>query len=188
MVKSILPPSAPSSTLIISSFYSCSYNARNKNKENLGHWLISKYVNNILFKERELATVCEHEKKTILLSALTMCRWFRFSFFPFSADPIDVLKVLELSENMEGVSLEAGLCTSRRGVEETDLAYKIDKKIQLSAPTKQLFPGSGLFFLLDHIQHSLQSHAAMKYLSISKNGKKHSDVSLLQGILFLVKP
>lgn len=70
-----------------------------------------------------------------------MCRWLFFSF-SFPADPIDVLRVLELSENMEGVSLEAGLCTSRRGVEETDLAYKIDKKIQLSAPTKQLFPGN----------------------------------------------
>lgn len=64
--------------------------------------------------------------------------------FHFPADPIDVLEVLELSENMEGVSLESGLCTSRRGVEESDLAFKIDKKIQLSAPTKQLFPGSGL--------------------------------------------
>ena len=46
---------------------------------------------------------------------------------------------------MEGVSLEAGLCTSRRGMEETDLAYKIEKKIQLSAPTKQLFPGSEIY-------------------------------------------
>ncbi|KAK2833293.1 hypothetical protein Q5P01_017182 [Channa striata] len=59
-----------------------------------------------------------------------------------AADPVDVLRVLELSENMEGVSLEAGLCTSRMGGEETDMAYKIDKKIQLSAPTKQLFPDS----------------------------------------------
>lgn len=58
----------------------------------------------------------------------------------FAADHIDVLKVLELSEDMEGVSLEAGLCTSREGQEETDLSFKIDKKIQLSAPTKQLFP------------------------------------------------
>lgn len=53
---------------------------------------------------------------------------------------VDVLKVLELSEDMEGVSLEAGLCTSREGEELTDLAFKIDKKIQLSAPTRQLFP------------------------------------------------
>ncbi|KAF0032842.1 hypothetical protein F2P81_015132 [Scophthalmus maximus] len=61
---------------------------------------------------------------------------------PLRADPIDVLRVLELSENMEGVSSESGLCTSRRGTEKSDLAYKIDKKIQLSAPTKQLFPDS----------------------------------------------
>uniref|UniRef100_A0A3Q3LRT1 Thrombospondin-like N-terminal domain-containing protein n=1 Tax=Labrus bergylta TaxID=56723 RepID=A0A3Q3LRT1_9LABR len=58
------------------------------------------------------------------------------------SNPIDVLKVLELSEDMEGVSLESGLCTSREGREETDLSYKIDKKIQLSAPSKQLFPDS----------------------------------------------
>lgn len=69
-----------------------------------------------------------------------MGRWLIFISFPFPADPIDVLRVLGLSENMEGVSLEAGFCTSRRGTEETDLAYKI-KKIQLSAPTKQLYPG-----------------------------------------------
>uniref|UniRef100_A0A665T583 Collagen, type V, alpha 3b n=1 Tax=Echeneis naucrates TaxID=173247 RepID=A0A665T583_ECHNA len=43
---------------------------------------------------------------------------------------------------MEGVSLEAGLCTSRTGREETDLSFKINRKIQLSAPTRQLFPES----------------------------------------------
>uniref|UniRef100_A0A8C7MWA7 Collagen, type V, alpha 3a n=1 Tax=Oncorhynchus kisutch TaxID=8019 RepID=A0A8C7MWA7_ONCKI len=59
-----------------------------------------------------------------------------------AADPIDVLQVLELSDHMEGVSMEAGLCTSRKDMEETDMAYRIDKKIQLSAPTKQLFPDS----------------------------------------------
>uniref|UniRef100_A0A667WJ99 Collagen, type V, alpha 3b n=1 Tax=Myripristis murdjan TaxID=586833 RepID=A0A667WJ99_9TELE len=53
-----------------------------------------------------------------------------------------VLSVLDVSEDMEGVSLEAGLCTSREGHEETDLSFRIDKKIQLSAPTKQLFPES----------------------------------------------
>uniref|UniRef100_A0A3B4AQJ5 Thrombospondin-like N-terminal domain-containing protein n=1 Tax=Periophthalmus magnuspinnatus TaxID=409849 RepID=A0A3B4AQJ5_9GOBI len=58
---------------------------------------------------------------------------------------VDVLKVLELSEDMEGVSLEAGLCTSRSDQDVTDLSYKIDKKIQLSAPTKQLFPGETPF-------------------------------------------
>lgn len=80
----------------------------------------------------------------MLFPALIVYRWLTFAFSPFLASPIDVLQVLELSENMEGVSLEDGLCTSRRGMEEPDLAYRINKKIQLSAPTKQLFPGSRL--------------------------------------------
>lgn len=62
------------------------------------------------------------------------------SLVSFAADRVDVLKILDLSDDMEGVSLEAGLCVSREGQEETDLSFKIDKKIQLSAPTKQLFP------------------------------------------------
>lgn len=57
-----------------------------------------------------------------------------------AVDRVDVLKILDLSDDMEGVSLEAGLCIDRKGQEETDLSFKIDKKIQLSAPTKQLFP------------------------------------------------
>uniref|UniRef100_A0A672GJG6 Thrombospondin-like N-terminal domain-containing protein n=1 Tax=Salarias fasciatus TaxID=181472 RepID=A0A672GJG6_SALFA len=73
--------------------------------------------------------------------------WFIVSFFLFPADPVDVLKALKLSENMEGVSLEVGLCADRRGTTEADLAYKI-KKIELSAPTKQLFPGTGPFSLM----------------------------------------
>ncbi|KAI5620898.1 collagen alpha-3(V) chain precursor [Silurus asotus] len=55
---------------------------------------------------------------------------------------IDVLRVLELSDQMEGVSLEAGLCTDRVDKEELDIAFRIDKKIQLSAPSRQLFPDS----------------------------------------------
>lgn len=57
------------------------------------------------------------------------------------ANVMDVLRALELSEDMEGVSVEAGLCNERKGTSDTDMAYRIDKKIQLSAPTKQLFPG-----------------------------------------------
>ena len=59
-----------------------------------------------------------------------------------SADPVDVLRVLELLEGMEGVTVDAGLCASRKGVEEADMAYRINRRIQLSAPTKQLFPGT----------------------------------------------
>uniref|UniRef100_A0A3Q2XTN6 Thrombospondin-like N-terminal domain-containing protein n=1 Tax=Hippocampus comes TaxID=109280 RepID=A0A3Q2XTN6_HIPCM len=65
-----------------------------------------------------------------------------FCFLSLAGSPVDILKVLELSEDMEGVSLEAGLCTSRTGREDPDLAFKINKKVQLSAPTKQLFPDS----------------------------------------------
>ncbi|MGH0149364.1 UNVERIFIED_CONTAM: hypothetical protein FKN15_051754 [Acipenser sinensis] len=57
-----------------------------------------------------------------------------------SANPIDVLRVLDISDSMEGVVLDAGLCVSRKGGEEPDIAFRISKKIQLSAPTKQLFP------------------------------------------------
>lgn len=72
---------------------------------------------------------------------ISACRHFFFPP-PFPARHVDVLQLLEVSENMEGVSLEAGFCTSRTGMEGTDLAYKIDKKVQLSVPTKQLFPGN----------------------------------------------
>lgn len=118
-----------------------------------------------------------------------MCRWLIF-FLSFPADPIDVLQVLELSENMEGVSLEAGLCTSRRGMEETDMAYKIDKKIQLSAPTKQLFPGRDFFFpLWDRILYSIASSPLQELYTwgFPKKGKEYSNVSLLWGILLPIK-
>lgn len=69
--------------------------------------------------------------------------------FAVTANPIDILKILELSEDMEGVSLEAGLCTSRTGRKETDLSFKINKKIQVSVPTKQLFPGEFVCLLYD---------------------------------------
>uniref|UniRef100_A0A8C4TJ57 Collagen alpha-1(XI) chain-like n=1 Tax=Erpetoichthys calabaricus TaxID=27687 RepID=A0A8C4TJ57_ERPCA len=50
-------------------------------------------------------------------------------------------RILNIKETMEGVSMAAGLCTNRKDSEEVDMAYRIEKKIQLSAPTKQLFPG-----------------------------------------------
>lgn len=65
-----------------------------------------------------------------------------FLSFLFPAGHVDVLQLLEVSEKMEGVSLDTGLCTSRTEMEGKDLAYKIDKKVQLSVPTKQLFPGN----------------------------------------------
>lgn len=115
---------------------------KNRSKQKERHKPIWKHVN--LLGKTELAIVCKREitEHHVSLSKLVCVgRWFIFSSFAFPADPIDVLRVLGLSENMEGVSLEAGLCTDRRGMGETDIAYNV-KKIQLSAPTKQLFPGS----------------------------------------------
>lgn len=62
------------------------------------------------------------------------------SFLPSSAEPVDVLKVLEFPTVPEGVEKTSGFCTNRRA-SQPDAAYKISKNAQLSAPTKQLFPG-----------------------------------------------
>uniref|UniRef100_A0A8C9SH74 Collagen, type V, alpha 3a n=1 Tax=Scleropages formosus TaxID=113540 RepID=A0A8C9SH74_SCLFO len=61
---------------------------------------------------------------------------------PQTASSTDVLRLLDLSEDMEGVTMAAGFCDSRNGSKEVDMAFRIDKKLQLSAPTKQLFPDS----------------------------------------------
>ena len=120
-------------------------------------------------RKTELSIVCKHgttERHVSLIYLVSVDRWFIFSSFPFPADPTDVLRLLGLSENMEGVSLEAGLCTDRRGMEETDIAYSI-KKIQLSAPTKQLFPGSASMFFLQE-----QSPSAVKYSEVTQKWQK----------------
>uniref|UniRef100_A0A8C1MGD5 Collagen, type XI, alpha 2 n=1 Tax=Cyprinus carpio TaxID=7962 RepID=A0A8C1MGD5_CYPCA len=56
------------------------------------------------------------------------------------ADPVDVLRVLQLPSLPEGVQKVSGFCTSRRSG-TPDHAYRITKKAQISAPTKQLFSG-----------------------------------------------
>ncbi|XP_051520727.1 collagen alpha-1(XI) chain-like [Myxocyprinus asiaticus] len=56
------------------------------------------------------------------------------------ADPVDVLRVLQLPSLPEGVQKVPGFCTSRRAG-TPDHAYRITKKAQISAPTKQLFSG-----------------------------------------------
>jgi len=59
---------------------------------------------------------------------------------PHAAEPVDVLKVLEFPTVPEGVQKTLGFCTNRRA-SQPDTAYKIVKNAQISAPTKQLFPG-----------------------------------------------
>lgn len=64
-----------------------------------------------------------------------------FFFFSLSAEPVDVLKALEFHNMPEGVSRTTGFCTNRRDSKGSDVAYRVSKTAQLSAPTKQLYPG-----------------------------------------------
>uniref|UniRef100_A0A3B5MWE8 Collagen, type XI, alpha 1b n=1 Tax=Xiphophorus couchianus TaxID=32473 RepID=A0A3B5MWE8_9TELE len=60
-----------------------------------------------------------------------------------AAEPVDVLKALDFQSSPEGVRKTPGFCTVRRGA-KPDVAYRVTKNAQISAPTKQLFPG-GVF-------------------------------------------
>ncbi|KAM6976501.1 collagen alpha-1(XI) chain-like isoform 2-T2 [Aplochiton taeniatus] len=60
-----------------------------------------------------------------------------------AAEPVDVLKLLEFHNAPEGVRETSGFCTNRRA-SKPDTAYRVEKQAQISAPTKQLFPG-GVF-------------------------------------------
>uniref|UniRef100_A0A3P8ZC49 Collagen, type XI, alpha 1a n=1 Tax=Esox lucius TaxID=8010 RepID=A0A3P8ZC49_ESOLU len=66
-----------------------------------------------------------------------------FHFWEYSVRKVDVLKVLEFHNAPEGVSRTSGFCTNRRA-SKPDTAYRVGKQAQISAPTKQLFPG-GVF-------------------------------------------
>ncbi|XP_072703936.1 collagen alpha-1(XI) chain-like [Ciconia boyciana] len=56
-----------------------------------------------------------------------------------SGEPVDVLKILQLHSLPEGVKKVPGFC-SQRGA-GSDVAYRITRQAQLSAPTRQLFAG-----------------------------------------------
>uniref|UniRef100_A0A8B9ZDM3 Thrombospondin-like N-terminal domain-containing protein n=1 Tax=Buteo japonicus TaxID=224669 RepID=A0A8B9ZDM3_9AVES len=74
-------------------------------------------------------------------SRCRMSNSFCWVFFPLPAEPVDVLKALEFHNSPEGVSRTAGFCTNRRDSKGSDVAYRVSKTAQLSAPTKQLYPG-----------------------------------------------
>uniref|UniRef100_A0A674J8E3 Collagen type XI alpha 1 chain n=1 Tax=Terrapene triunguis TaxID=2587831 RepID=A0A674J8E3_9SAUR len=57
------------------------------------------------------------------------------------AEPVDVLKALEFHKSPEGISRTTGFCTNRRDSKGSDVAYRVSKHAQVSAPTKQLYPG-----------------------------------------------
>ncbi|KAJ7308278.1 hypothetical protein JRQ81_008807 [Phrynocephalus forsythii] len=59
-----------------------------------------------------------------------------------AAEPADLLKVLDFHNLPDGISKTTGFCTSRRSSKGPDVAYRVTKDAQLSAPTKQLYPAS----------------------------------------------
>lgn len=74
--------------------------------------------------------------------------FFLFFFFVLAsaADPVDVLKALDFQSSPEGVRKTPGFCPVRRGA-KPDIAYRVGKNAQISAPTKQLFPGNVTAYL-----------------------------------------
>ena len=59
----------------------------------------------------------------------------------FSAQPADLLKVLDFHNLPDGITKTTGFCAARRSSKGPDVAYRVTKDAQLSAPTKQLYPG-----------------------------------------------
>lgn len=60
-----------------------------------------------------------------------------------SAQPADLLKVLDFHNLPDGITKTTGFCATRRSSKGPDVAYRVTKDAQLSAPTKQLYPGKG---------------------------------------------
>uniref|UniRef100_A0A673LPY7 Collagen, type XI, alpha 1b n=1 Tax=Sinocyclocheilus rhinocerous TaxID=307959 RepID=A0A673LPY7_9TELE len=81
-----------------------------------------------------------HQRRGILWEFVCSCPYQQMAR---CAEPVDVLKVLDFKSSPEGVKKTQGFCTIRRG-SKPDVAYRVDKRAQLSTPTKQLFPG-GVF-------------------------------------------
>uniref|UniRef100_A0A8C3AZN1 Collagen, type XI, alpha 1b n=1 Tax=Cyclopterus lumpus TaxID=8103 RepID=A0A8C3AZN1_CYCLU len=72
----------------------------------------------------------------------TQCNEFYHSIVTV-VEQVDILKALDFQSSPEGVRKTTGFCTVRRG-SKPDIAYRVGKQAQISAPTKQLFPG-GVF-------------------------------------------
>ena len=60
------------------------------------------------------------------------------------AEPTDLLKILDFHNLPEGVTRTTGFCSHRRSAQGADVAYRVSKNAQLSAPTKQMYPGEYL--------------------------------------------
>lgn len=70
--------------------------------------------------------------------------FFMCLFFLCAAEPADLLKILDFHSLPEGVTKTTGFCSHRRATQGPDKAYRVSKDAQLSAPTKQLYPGEYL--------------------------------------------
>uniref|UniRef100_A0A8C5GAX9 Fibrillar collagen NC1 domain-containing protein n=1 Tax=Gouania willdenowi TaxID=441366 RepID=A0A8C5GAX9_GOUWI len=84
------------------------------------------------------ATSFTHSK---IEAEFTLNAVFSSCFFLSVAEPADLLKILDFHSLPEGVSKTTGLCTHRKSTQGADVAYRVSKDAQLSAPTKQLYPG-----------------------------------------------
>lgn len=73
-------------------------------------------------------------------SALTPPFSHPFSLPCVAALQADLLKVLDFHNLPEGISKTTGFCPTRRSSTGPDVAYRVTKDAQLSAPTKQLYP------------------------------------------------
>ncbi|XP_013927490.1 PREDICTED: collagen alpha-2(XI) chain [Thamnophis sirtalis] len=60
---------------------------------------------------------------------------------PLSDSVVDVLTVLQLQKEPEGVRKTPGFCLQKRLGSGPDAAFRISRRAQISAPTRQLFPG-----------------------------------------------
>lgn len=77
---------------------------------------------------------------TLSSSALTLPFSHPFSLPCVAALQADLLKVLDFHNLPEGISKTTGFCPTRRSSTGPDVAYRVTKDAQLSAPTKQLYP------------------------------------------------
>lgn len=57
-----------------------------------------------------------------------------------AVDSADLLKILDFPSLPDGITKTTGFCTHRKSSKGPDVAYRVTKDAQLSAPTKQLYP------------------------------------------------
>ena len=61
-------------------------------------------------------------------------------YFAVSVETVDILEQLDLYGVAEGIIRTSGICRVRKDSEQGDISYRLSN-VQLSAPTRQLYPG-----------------------------------------------